>query len=796
MIQILGYREYFNKNKQIWDVKHVLTDVSAESIPDLFANAEKYLERIPKNERFNLHYTLADCYEAPRLFKSQTTIPFDLDDIDTERLSDYISLMVRELNVPFNEMGITFSGHGLHFLVETDYSIQSEEELKSLQSSYKLLCGRIDGKIKSSGLPGHTDSGIFRPSGTLRFPGSENRAFHKRDEKLPHKLFPSVNSYAINSTMVVQQFKLLEIVPGDLKERDNVSPQELRQFPRPDTEFLLKECNFLNWNFEKPHEVLEPQWYAALSIVGVLPNGRDIAHTMSKGHPSYDYGQTDIKLEQAMESSGPRTCVNIDTLSDKCRSCKYFGQITSPILLRGPDYIKTLDTGFWHLEIDSKGKPKPSKPAYEDLRRFFEKSHKYISTPSGTIFVWKETKWEEMEDIFISAFVQNNMNPKPSKAHVAEFMALIKRTNVRPENFFDASTIGRINLSNGVLKLDSMELEPHDPKFGFKYCLDHAFDPAATCPRFDIFMKEITCNRQELSDILLEYAAYAFSGMPYIYHKALMMSGEGSNGKSTFIAVLKKLAGTDSYSSLMLNELDHEYKRAYMVGKLFNVAEETPVRSLGDSSWFKVLSAGGSYMAREIYKKPTNVVSNRTKLIMACNELPDMTDFSDGFIRRLIICPFDAKFTNSEDNKGEAIADTRLEDKLSTELSGIFNRIIEAYHRLQAQNGFTSSKLVKQTIQTYMDSQNTVFNWFNEEVEYDYQNESWVVPASHMYRIYVDWCKPMSIKPVTTTKFGLEVGRLTAKSNKNARSFIKKIEGKPIRVWGGVKLLTNQNKDF
>lgn len=795
MIQILGYREYFNKTKRIWDVKHVLMDVFAESIPDLFANAEKYLEKIPENERFNLHYTLADCYEAPRLFKSQTTIPFDLDDIDCDKIPDYISLMVKELEVPFNEMGITFSGHGLHFLIETDYAIQSEEELKSLQSSYKALCSRVDGALKSANLPGKTDSAIFRPSGTLRFPGTENRAFHKRDEKLPHKLFKSVNSYAINSTLVVQSFKLLDLLPKEIPAKENITTHELRQFPRPDSDFLLKECNFLNWNFEKPEEVLEPQWYAALSIVGVLPNGRDLAHKMSKGHPDYSYDFTENKLAQAMAASGPRTCGNIETLSDKCRTCKYFGQITSPILLRGPDYIKTLDTGFWEIEIDPKThKPKPKKPAYEDLRRFFEKTHKYIATPSGTLHVWKEVKWLEMDNIFIEAFVQDNMNPKPSKAHVTEFMALIKRTNVRPENFFDDSTIGRINLSNGVLKLDSMELEPHDPKFGFKYCLDHAFDPKATCPRFDVFMREITCDREDLSNVLMEYAAYSFSGMPYIYHKALMMTGEGSNGKSTFISVLKKLAGTDSFSSLMLNELDHEYKRAYMVGKLFNVAEETPVKSLGDSSWFKVLSAGGSYMAREIYKKPVNVVSNRTKLIMACNELPDMTDFSEGFVRRLLIAPFDAKFSSREDNQPGAIADTGLEEKLTSELSGIFNRIIEAYHRLQDQKGFTSSKIVKDAVKVYMDTQNTVFNWFHESVEFSWEKVEWCESASNMYRMYVDWCRPMAIKPVTTTKFGMEIGRLTARSSKNAKTEVKKIDGKSVRVWTNVKL--TQNGDF
>lgn len=784
MIQILGYREYFNKTKQAWAVKHVLFPISAESIPDLFANSEKYLSQIPENERFNVHYTLADCYEAPRLFKSQSTIPFDLDDIDVTRVADYITLMVRELNVPFEEMGITFSGHGLHFLVETNYQIQSEEELKSLQHSYTSLCKRIEGKIKSAGLPlKEVDAAIFRPSGTLRFPGSENRAFHMVNKNLPHKIFPSVNSYAINSTMVVQDFKLLEIEPKEIPTRDNVTANELRQFPRPDTDFLLKECEFLKWNFEKPEEVVEPQWYAALSIVGVLPNGRDIAHQMSKGHPDYDYGTTDIKLAQAMEASGPRTCGNIDTLSDKCRSCKYFGQITSPILLRGPDYIKTLDTGFWEIEIDKKtGKPKPARPAYEDLRRFYEKQYKYISVgDSKTIYTWNETHWVEMGDTFIAGFAEQQMNPRPRNNHISEFLGTVWRNNQRLDSEFNESTIGRSNLANGVLKLDSLELEPHDPKYGFRGVLGHQYDPKATCPRFDRFLDEVTQGDKDKAAVLMEFAAYAFSGMPYIHHKALILTGEGANGKSTFLNVLKKLAGHSAYSSLMLNQLSQEYSLAFMVGKLFNVAEETPTRSLMDTSNFKNLSAGGSYMAREPYKKPIQVENNTTKFIMACNELPALTDFSGGIERRFLIVSFDATFKGKDQ-------DPYLEDKLTEELPGIFNRVVEGYKRLTDQKGFTKLDSSDEHVREYMNSHNSCHQFYDECV---INAPGKTIACNDLFRAYVEWCKPMGIRPVSATKFGTEIRKETGKP-----SVVRLIDGRATKVREDVRIISRNEGEF
>lgn len=777
MIQILGYREFFDKQKQSWGLKQVFFKPKAKSVPDLFQNLDAYIAQIPVEERYNLHYTLARCHTNTRVFIDQTTIPFDLDDIDTTKIDSYCAVMEDVLGLKISQIGAVFSGRGLHFIVETTQTFASEEELTSYRPNYKALVDKINLKIKEAGLPGAADPMVLRKSGTLRLPGTENRPFPNAK---PKDIFEPKKAYPINARIETHAFNLLSF---GAESGDHITAQALRSFPRPDTEFLLEECNFLKWNFDKPWEVSEGEWYAALSIVGHLEDGRNLAHKMSAGDKDrYDYGTTDTKLTQAMEASGPRTCQNIDTLSDKCKACKHFGQITSPIMLRGPNFIKTIDSGFWEMEFNEKdGTLRPKRPAYEDLRRYFEKQHRYISAPSGSVYVWKDTRWVEMEEAFIKGFAQDNFNPKPNSSHVQEFVNLVRRTNLRTENWFAISIEGKINLSNGVLHLDTMELEPHDPKYGFRYCLDHGLDKAATCPRFDKFMQEITLGRKELQDVLMEYAAYSFAGMPYRWHKALMLSGEGSNGKSTWLSVLKKLAGTEAFSSLMLGELKEEYKRAVLMNKLFNVAEETPVRGLDDSSWFKILSAGGTYTAREIYKKPVTVTSNRTKLIMACNELPDLNDFSDGLARRLIIVPFEASF------KGSA-ADPKLEETLETELPGILNRVIEAYQRLILQNGFTESQIVKEAVEQYRTMQNSVATWLTENVQLapgKYET------SSKIYQIYAEFCKTLSARPVTQTKFGIEVRRLMG-----VTSNVKKIDGRVIRVYDGIKFYDSAGSDF
>ncbi len=85
----------------------------------------------------------------------------------------------------------------------------------------------------------------------------------------------------------------------------------------------------------------EPEWFAALSIVGRCAtadaDGRILAHRMSVAYPRYTPAETDAKLVQALTSAGPRTCVDVahhrGGFVPFCSKCHHFGRIKSPILL-------------------------------------------------------------------------------------------------------------------------------------------------------------------------------------------------------------------------------------------------------------------------------------------------------------------------------------------------------------------------------------------------------------------------------------------------------------------------------
>ena len=98
---------------------------------------------------------------------------------------------------------------------------------------------------------------------------------------------------------------------------------------------VFKGCLQLREVAKTKGNVEEPMWYAALQMCRFLERGREFGHYISGGHPNYDEGQTDTKLDNLEEKDiGPTTCAKFqDICPTGCLGCQKMGQITSPIQL-------------------------------------------------------------------------------------------------------------------------------------------------------------------------------------------------------------------------------------------------------------------------------------------------------------------------------------------------------------------------------------------------------------------------------------------------------------------------------
>jgi P4 family phage/plasmid primase-like protien len=750
--QIVGLRPRYSAKAKKEVNAEVFSDKGwrALSLADLFTNLEEYLRPIPKEERFNLFYTVNHTLDMKgRPFERGYIVAFDIDKISgfTESMALPISKLVCEaISVDHSKTAVVSSGNGVHILIQTDSEWTDPDYFDQARLFYKAMCDKINKILRPVYPNAKADPSIWDQARILRLPGTQNI---KKDKD-------PVACVLIKGDLKPQHFDMAESSGmGEILPEETITLAALKAYPKPDTEEVLKSCAFLCHAKENQAAMSEPEWYAMLSVVGRVSEdhteSRKLAHAYSSGHPGYTAEDTDIKIDQAL-AFGPRTCASINTTwaNSKCLQCPHWGKIASPLLIRGKNYIKTRESGFYFVNVGKDGVPKQGKPDTQGMQRWYEKNHPYKSTyDAGVVYTYEDGTWEEVPPKHITGFANAHFNPQSNKSTREEVLDIIRNTNQVRNKWFIESTTKKMNFINGVLDIDSMEFFPHSNKFGFRTKLPYKYDPSAKAPRFEQFMKEITLGRQELIDVLLEFAGYSLSNDECWEQKAIILYGTGLNGKSKFVEVLKALAGEKSYSSLMMDDLGREANRYQLDGALFNIAEEMPETGFSESNIFKNLVSGGEVLVKKLYTQ-TYSIRNRAKLWFLCNQLPRSKDTEFALFRRLIIVPFDADFRGSEDK--------HLGSKLIAELPGILNIVLAAYKSMKERGNITSSEIVQKQVEAYREEIDPIANFWNDNVQVT-GDDSFAV-ASDIYSEYRIWAELNGEKLVSSPIFFKKISRL------------------------------------
>lgn len=739
LIQIIGYRKSLDKNTSkpyVWQ-KH-FSDIKITSVVKLFQNLDAVVAAIPEGDRYDVHYTNANCVpviegskEIPlRLFAYQEMIPIDLDGIDLERKKEYIKIVLDTLKIEPNKTGMFLSGHGLHFVIALDKAIETGEELHRLQKYYKALCIKLNMEFYESGLSGNADPIRLAEAATLRLP----KTWNAKDPENP------VMATVLQGNVEPQPFYLDEII-------DIVEEEELVQSTRAvDTKAVLSGCDFLKKCLEYPQNVTEPEWYAMMGTLAFLPEvGINLCHTYSEKHPDYSFEDTQTKAEQALGFGKPRTCESINQVFPACQQCPHFRKIKTPLSIRSEEFIATETSGFHTVIFDSNGNPKGFKPHYSDLQKYFARSHTYVvNKVTQEVSIFNGKHWTEYTDVEVSNFATTHFRPTASNTHRSEFKGLLLSTNIVDQDFFGKSNMGYINFANGVLRLSDRMLLPHDPEFGFSYVLPYDYNPHAKAPEFEKLMRNVTLDDKDLTNLLLEYVGYAISGRRASFgSKALILTGGGSNGKSTFLNVIKMLIGRQCYSAVSLSDMSNPNARYSMVGKLFNICEEEEEDALrSGTAMFKSITTGGDILVKKLYSD-TVPMRIDAKLILSCNDLPSSRENTYAIYRRMLICPFRAKFE-------EKTADKGIEDRIEGEMSGVYNLVLDAYDRLVSNNGVFSSASASQKALDEYKYMNSFYNQFADTCLMKSENADDFVAVSELMAMYNTWAQANNVRLVPT----------------------------------------------
>jgi len=372
-----------------------------------------------------------------------------------------------------------------------------------------------------------------------------------------------------------------------------------------------------------------------------------------------------------------------------------------------------------------------------DNRLLFEEA-------TGLLYRWNGRVWVVYEESLIAGQALRYLENEADKARAENVVYQVKKLNAIPDGRKVNDRTDWVCIANGLLNLRTLEIKPHDPEFFCTFFLPVEFDPESSkvCDRFLKYLEE-TIQEEEVGAQLQEYAGYCLTHSTQ-YEKCLLLLGPGADGKSTFLKILRELVGPENCASVSFNDLDDQFQRSSLYGKLLNISTEVGSKAI-ESPYFKAITSGDPLNAAFKHKN-TFTFSPTCKLAFAANRLPRVQDNSDGYFRRLLPIKFKRQFLDD--------ADPGLFEKLKSEISEIFHWAITGLHRLWDQNGFTNSPETRQIIMEYRRSNNPVLCYVEDECTVE---ESQEVSKKELYNHYRQYCVTNGYSPFSRENFFREL---------------------------------------
>ena len=270
-----------------------------------------------------------------------------------------------------------------------------------------------------------------------------------------------------------------------------------------------------------------------------------------------------------------------------------------------------------------------------------------------------------------------------------------------------------LNVRNGTLDLRTGTIREHRQADNITKLAPVGFDPLATCPIWDAFLRKIFAEKETLITYMQRLVGYSLTGvaqehiLPFLY-------GIGANGKSTFAELLLKLFGPDyamkAAPDLLLAKHNdsHPTERADLFGKRFVACIETEDGRRLAESLVKELTGGDRVRARRMREDfwefaPTHHVW------LAGNYKPTIRGTDHGIWRRVKLIPFDVVISDDEQDK-------HLSSKLAGELSGILNWALAGCLNWQ-RSGMVEPTEVQMATQEYSHEMDTIGQFIAERCE-------------------------------------------------------------------------------
>lgn len=352
---------------------------------------------------------------------------------------------------------------------------------------------------------------------------------------------------------------------------------------------------------------------------------------------------------------------------------------------------------------------------------------------------WKQMTTRESESTALKWIMSDGCylaSSTNAKAALATAMLLIEAQE-------DSDNISVVPVLNGYVHFDEcgVTLKPHDRALGIRHIINCEYDPAAaTASEFEKF---ITCILPDPAVRARVQEYFGYTLLPDAREQfAQFWIGSGANGKGVLANILQALHRKTA--AIRLDNLDG-FNLTEIVNASLIYCDEAPQGKL-NSDVFKIVTAEERVQINRRYKDPISVNIHGKWLILG-NHIPEITDHSEGFWRRLDIVPFDVTVAKAD-------RDPRLAKRIiAHELAGVLNWALEGVVRLLDRGKFDPvlPPAMARALQIAMAESDPVRTWsLDRDIGLMTTCDT---PKADVYSNYANWCRANGCVADSSIKF-------------------------------------------
>lgn len=394
------------------------------------------------------------------------------------------------------------------------------------------------------------------------------------------------------------------------------------------------------------------------------------------------------------------------------------------------------------MPVQEEEKKQPSistEYKYGLLVRNDENIKKLNTESDSKVFVWARNHWKLLSEQEGKTMAFNWLSGSHKHLATAKMASSCHQTlKLVVGNMPKETNDTIIPLQNKWLRVnDSNEFEVIEPnkQLNIKYVINtniktsdvqKTYKPLSV-PADSKFMTYLNTAlpKKDIQQLVQEYCGYTLLN-DNRFQKAMVMEGEGANGKSVLLEIMRSLH--QNTRSIRIDNMAN-FGLTPLLDASLVISAETPKKKIHENELKSAIS--GDLMTIESKNKDLISHKPKAKWLIACNTFPHIDDKTDGVLRRLIIVPFERTFQAHEQIKN---LDQIL---INEELHHILNWCLEGLQRLLKRGDFLIPDEIAKVKKTKQEESDHVRR-FTREYGFAYDNEK-LMSKQEIYDEYRDY---------------------------------------------------------